>query len=261
MQMLAYCLRLGRRSFLPREDLAEYYHGSGEHLHVLISCMHEAADMNADVLSGRMDTTTLDACTRVLDSFYELDSATLRWGDHALFEWGAFETHPLDLNGIPTWISGLYNRSGAPEMTYTYTDIATAYAWNLYRVVRIVVNGAIANLTQRVRSTWPEEADSRHIDISPASSVLLSLSIEICCSTLFHYTVPIPGKPEILQVQDICGIRTFLLHIPMDTANICLQRIAEKHAAVQPLADWATLMLNFTRRLSDKFTPWVDGKG
>jgi hypothetical protein len=207
-----------------------------------------------------LDTTTLQGCIDVLEAFYTLDRMAVNWKDIADSNWEPIQKAPLDFREMPGWVIDLYCRPGAPHEVFTYEDIPTAYAWNLYRLIRIIIYGTILNLTRQIRNRWADVAKMRYTDLSPGRAICRSMVEDIRCSILFHYTVAIPGKPETLEAQDICGLRTFLLIIPLDTANVCMHRLADEDESLRPEATWTTLMYNYSRRMNDKLTPWADGK-
>jgi hypothetical protein len=107
---------------------------------------------------------------------------------------------------------------GAPKINHRYDCVQTAFGWNAYRMLRILLNCTmLASKTIHIS-----------LDLSNTTqelAIIKNLIDEICSSVLSALVVPIPGKFTAENNWDICGIRGFFLAGPLTIASETLRTI------------------------------------
>ena len=236
------CLQLGRRSLIPFEEVREYYQSTDMPFIKLIGILHRAVDVLAEWNEYLGSGEKRSSGYHILQSISLLDEALEIWKSGRSNDWGYTESNEL-LTDQGSWIIPLLMHPGAPAVIHQYSCLSVAYCWNLYRLLRLVLNRALltANDVERQGMGLPSK---------PQSISTITKHVEDICSSVYaHLRGSIPGRYEALQEQDIVGLRQFLLFAPLYAVRKCLISFATNPMAKVRL-DWVENLLAFLLNLN-----------
>jgi hypothetical protein len=210
------------------------------------SLMHRSVDLLAQwrQIISRKDTTDLADTEPLLESLLIhvvlLDADLSNWELTApsFLNYGIFNFEEQRLQ--PRWMLDLLDQPGCPPIMHYYDCLQNLYGWNLYRMVRILLNRAILNSV----STFPFYNLPIGLDLQTSLLVIKKMADDICSSVLSALTVSIPGKPPAVSKQDICGFRVQGLAGALELVRVCLGANLENPES-QLRADWVDSVISF----------------
>jgi hypothetical protein len=211
-------LTYGRESYLSRERLKEFY-AEERSIVQLADLIHQGVDLLARYKEcTNVPSVDLFQAQSLLFQLYELDMALAKWAATNEMDAYYLKTFEDPLLGQPRWMQTLLLYPGAPQINHRYDCVQTAFGWNTYRMLRILLNCTILES----KTIHPSLGLS---NMALALDVIKSLVDEIRSSVLSSFIVPIPGKTAAENEWDICGIRGFFLTGPLTIASETLQTI------------------------------------
>jgi hypothetical protein len=229
--------------------LQDYYQ-SGLPMVRLSGLLHESVDLlaqlkedtHAALVDQRHDAQT------TAQQILLLDTKLARW-ESSLPLFFQFEACPTPEFRQPPWLKNIVTNSGSPSIMHIYDTLQTAHGWNVYRVLRIMLNKAITSV---------QNYDSSNHEIMPGSMVLMERLVnDICASVLSHFLVPIPGKPTATLEQEICGIRAHFLVSPLTAALTYLRSFPDRPLA-KSRAEWVESVLAFIAQTFHNRGQWTN---
>jgi hypothetical protein len=208
--------------------------------------LHRGVDLLAQwrQIASRKDVVDLvdieSLLKTLLDQVVLLDSGLTNWELTlpSMFNYGSFSLDEKQLQ--PPWMLELLNHPGCPPIMHDYDSLQNIYTWNLYRMVRILLNQAILNSVR----IFPLYTLPMAMDLQTSLLVIKKLVDDICSSVLSSFTVSIPGKPLAVLKQDICGFRVQGLVGALELARACLRAnlgYLESHLR----AEWVESIITF----------------
>lgn len=238
-----YCLQLGRRSFIPYEELRGHYESSNFPQQRIVGILHQTvdalADWNEHLNSGAGETSNY----HYLRKLYSLDDQLVQWANSLHVSWG-FEVSTTLLVNQPAFLMHLTTLPGAPTAYHIYDNLPMTYSWNMHRILRLCIHRSI------LKSTEPGFGE---VDLLPSEeqSLLLirELFDDVCASVYSYFTVSIPGRSAAVDTQDIIGLRQMLLLLPLNIAMICT-RTMPINPVPKARWEWAGSVLAFLSRLN-----------
>lgn len=237
----------GRKSYLSRENLKDFY-SEDRSIVQLADMIHQGVDILAQYKECTAVPSMVDLfeAQSMLFKLYELDMALAKWASEARMDAYYLRTFAAPFDGQPRWIQALMSFPGAPQVNHRYGCLQTAFGWNTYRMLRILLNRTIL------------ESKAIHPNLG-LSSMLQSLDLirhlaeEVISSVLSSFVVPIPGKVAAQNEWDICGIRGFFLTGPLTITSEALTEIVTGLEA-RLKADWVDNIREFIGR-------WIHNPG
>ena len=209
----------------------------------LLSMMHLGVDALADLTEySSPGMENFDQQLQALQRIIAIDEALKKWKT-SLPAFFAFEPSEAMTQGQPNWLASLFEVPGAPLVNHEYESLSVAYLWNIYRMLRIILNRAILKNSMLIMGNGSQAGLPPFNNLQPFA-VIGQLIEEICSSVYLHLSIPIAGKPESLIGQDFCGIRVFLISSPLRVAGNCLRSIPGNDYT-QARANWTDHVLSF----------------
>ena len=205
--------------------------------------MHQGADLLASwrEFTAANIIVNSNQALLILRRMRLLDSALADWASNlpSFFSFGILLNPEA---GQHRWVKALLQHPGAPLVMHQYASLQTAYGWNLYRMLRILLNRSILSS----RKMFPIYGDENSPDFAHPLFVIRELVNGIRSSVLSHFIVSISGKSVAASEQEICGMRGYFLLSPLMVASACLHAFPE-YPDENLGAEWVDTVCSFIR--------------
>jgi hypothetical protein len=234
---LAQCLKRGIPSFIDYSYLKEFYESSSHAMVRLTGLIHRGVDLLAlwEESAAAPGFTGQTEQNSLLTQISALDVAFDGWGV-ALPEHAGFTTHPTPATSTqPNWLRQILEHPGMPRIAHAYASVQIIYAWNLSRMMRMLIARVLLAASLNIPSSDP----------TPYKETIHRMVEDISSSMLSIFTAPIDTKPYADSVLEVCGFRPYLAGLPLDIAKESLQMLPRTAEAESRIA-WIEKVLHFT---------------
>jgi hypothetical protein len=200
--------------------------------------MHQTVDALVDCSSHMSGEIGGPANCAFLRRLHSIDDGLSQW---ALMLPSGVDYEAADLlsDGLPKFLRRLSQFPGAPSKIRIYNNLQLSYSGNLNRALRLAIHCAILRCS--AASTEGSEATSTW---EQSSTAVRNLFDQICSSVYSNFILPIPGRADAEEMQNVTGLRGFLLLLPFRVALKCARTLPVSPVPEEQV-QWAEEVVRF----------------
>ena len=234
-QMLIKHLRDGTPPLMPRSTWIGMWRPFTPQAK-LASLQCKIAEYNAALrgVSATQDPTSIPNVKRRQQQYDELRAECDLWeAETTAIRLLDFETEAFNTVSCPAWLADIIERDGGPTAVHKYRDFVASFIWNTYRASRIQLE-----LTRYLCSSYGSS-----IDTATSLATMTRLCEEICSSVYSTFTVPMIGKPEAENINDVCSFRGYMCLFPLGQVAKCMRLALATVPAMRERLAWVQILL------------------